>query len=297
MMRRIFARSFLFVTVFYVWAFMPLGFAAPSVRIEPPPSKVEKGRLFTFRIYCEWPQSDGEFEIVPPYPAFENLELVGHRESQETVPSESGPWVRYIFTYEFKGSEPGEGRIPSLEIRYRRPGQQDWSTLPVLPQKVAITRLFPRGLLLSLAALLGVLGAIFAASQGVKRWFSERKATRERLPKDPRQDVYAEAENSIVSFQDAGTREKLLHWSAQLRRVVATCYGIPVTATTETEILKELRLRELSSGDFREIESLFDLITKLKFSGDRITLPQIEDLKKTLLQYVRGKIIIENPVR
>ena len=72
-----------------------------------------------------------------------------------------------------------------------------------------------------------------------------------------------------------------------------TYYGLPNKPTTESEIIQALASQKLRVEEMNEITRIFRETESLKFNGQLLTTREMETLQKTLLKYVRGKIIIE----
>lgn len=267
----------------------PLLWADPKLTIKSPPELISLEKNIEFEIYLEWPASKDTYEITAPEPQLVNLSLLKQGQSQET-----GSMLRNTITYELRPLNKGEAIIRSFEIRFRRPGTETWETLLVPEQKMTIITVFPwkrylaeAGILLSLILTIGT-GIIFFRQLKKKARLKNKPAV------DPRQRVYTDAEESIAKTVAAPREDILRIWSTQLRSVVAAYYGISLSNASETEILSILRTKKLSKGEWNEISGLFDQMSRLKFSHQQTTVDDLDRMQNSLLQYVRGKIIIEN---
>jgi hypothetical protein len=120
-----------------------------------------------------------------------------------------------------------------------------------------------------------------------------RKAARNLPPPDPKQRIYAKAEESITTFTSPNPKEKITLWSNLLRAVVVTYYDIPDEKKTLVEVLSRLQSKGLPAGEWNEVSRLFERLSELQFSRQDIPAHELEEAQKTLLQYIRGKIIIE----
>ena len=56
-----------------------------------------------------------------------------------------------------------------------------------------------------------------------------------------------------------------------------------------------LQAEGLSAGEWQEISRLFEQLTEMQFSRQDIPAYDLDRTQKTLLQYIKGKIIIGNP--
>ena len=61
-------------------------------------------------------------------------------------------------------------------------------------------------------------------------------------------------------------------------------------------MLSFLKEKGLPAGEWNEVSRLFEQLTELQFSRQDIAASKLERIQKTLLQYIKGKIIIENPM-
>lgn len=277
--------STLLIAVFAV----PFSYAAPSLKIESPQKRIPLGQPVTLKVLLEWPQEEGPYEVHSLEPKLENLTLEAQNQSQET-----SAIVLHTLTYEFRPIKNGPAVIYPFEISYRKSETDPWTPLFVPEQNFAVVTGFPAKLLLWGFSILGILsGAGFA---GFKAWQSaERQRTvRDLPPPDPKQHLYAKAEESIATFTAADAKEKLTHWSNQLRHVVIAYYDIPAKGATNAEVLSFLKSKGLPAGEWQEISRLFELLSELQFSRQDIPAYDLDPTQKTLLQYVKGKIIIGN---
>ncbi|MDD5226468.1 MAG: hypothetical protein PHV97_04700 [Candidatus Omnitrophica bacterium] len=268
--------------------FSPLGLAAPRLKIEPTAKQIALDQSVVLKIQLEWPQAEDPYEINPLEPKLENLTLENQNQSQET-----GETVSQTILYEFRPLKAGTAVIYPFEISYRKAEADPWIPMFVPGQKITIVSSVPfKATLVWMGIAAGLLGVIFGS---FKLWelFRIRTAARNVQPPDPKQRIYAKAVESITTFTSANAKEKLIHWSDQLRTVIATYYDIPSKATS-AEVLSFLKTRELPRGEWNEISRLFEQLTEMQFSRQDIPAHDLDQIQKTLLQYVKGKIIIGN---
>ena len=282
------ARFLLFCLILSV-VFAATGFAIPRLKIEPPAKRISADQSVILKIQLEWPQIEGPYEINSLEPKLENLTLEKQNQLQET-----GETVSQTFLYEFRPLKVGMAVIYPFEISYRKTATEPWSPLLVPEQKINVVSSPPlKAILIGLGPLAGLTSVIFA---GFKLWklFKAREAAKNIPPQDPRQQIYAKAEESIATFSSPDAKEKLAHWSNQLRIVIATYYDISSKTITSAEILSFLKTRGLPAGEWNEISKLFEQLTEMQFSKQDIPAYDLERMQKTLLQYIKGKIIIGN---
>lgn len=263
--------------------------AAPTLKIVSPPKKIAVGEAFTFQIKLEWPTSEGLYEIQAESPLFENFVLLDQGQSEETGPE----GIQAVITLQLRAVKPGEGRILPFEVRYRKPGTEPWQSFPVAGQKVLIVRPFPRKTIV--AVLLALSGVGIAGWSAVAFIKNRREVRRKKTarPPDPKQRVYAHAEETIMTYKGETQKETVSHWADQIKEVVAARYDIPSRVSTGSEILAALQSKQLATAELAEVKRLLREIEQLKFTPGSLTIREMETLQKTLLQYVRGKIIIE----
>ncbi|MFH0986324.1 MAG: hypothetical protein V1882_12480 [Candidatus Omnitrophota bacterium] len=281
--------SFL-LSLIYIASFAPLCLAAPNLKIESPKKQISHEENATLKVRLEWPLAEGPYEINSLEPKLENLTLESQNQSQET-----GETVSQTFLYTFRPVKTGTALIYPFEISYRKADAEPWAPLFIPEQKITIVRGFPfKAMLIGLSVAGAFLIAVFI---GFKQWTlsQERAAAKNMLPPDPRQRVYAKAEEAIANFSSPKPKEKMVHWANQLRTVVMTYYDIDSKTATQTEILAFLKAKELSAGEWNEISRLFEQLTEMQFSRQDIPSYDLDRMQKTLLQYVKGKIIIGNP--
>lgn len=270
------------------WLTVP-AYAAPQPKVQSLPNKIASDQLLTLRIDLEWPSEEGVYEIHPSEPQADHLSLIRQYQSQET-----GAVMRHILFYDFQPLTRGSAKIYSFEIRYRRSNTDAWSTLQIPEQHIEITQAFPMKLWLmisgSIAGLIILIGVGWQVLKKIKRKAELKNAS----PPDPKQERYLEAQNAISCFSSRDPKEKLRCWSAEFKKVVRVYYDIPPQNTSDNEILTFLKNKNLSHAELNEISRLFDQLARLKFSSWELSAQETAFMQKTLLKYVRGKIIIGN---
>lgn len=283
-MKRILASSALMLGIF-----ASLGFATPSLKIEPPAKKITTGQSATLKIRLQWPQSEDPYEINSIEPKLENLTLENLNQSQET-----GETVSQTFLYDFRPMKAGTAVIYPFEISFRKTEAEPWSPLFVPGHEIKVVSSLPlKVTLLGLVIAAGLLAAVFAVFK-LRDLLRILETVRNTPPPDPKQRVYAKAEESIATFTSPNSKEKLTHWSNQLKIVVVTYYDVPSQAVSSTEVLLFLKAKGLPTGELNEITRLFEQLIEMQFSRQDIPAYDLGRIQKTLLQYVKGKIIIGN---
>jgi hypothetical protein len=272
-----------------IGTFLPLGFAAPRLRIEPPAKKIATDQSVILKVLLEWPETEGPYEVNSLEPKLENLTLEHQNQSQET-----GASVSQTFLYEFRPVKAGTAVIYPFEVSYRASDTEPWIPILVPEQKIKVVSALPMKAALTVLGLLAFLGAAIFAGLKLGKLLKARAAARNALPPDPKQRVYAKAEESIATFTSPDSKAKLTHWSNQLKIVVATYYDVASKIATSSAILSFLKAKGLPTGEWNEISRLFEQLTEMQFSRQDIPAYDLDRLQKTLLQYVKGKIIIGN---
>lgn len=254
-----------------------------------------EGKEARLKLIFEWPAQEGAYEFRTPHDIkLQNLKLLDVSQTQETFLSSAGPVSRLILSYQMLPIERGQGTIHRFNILYRKPGAPKWETMPVPTTLVKINPPLSRAgivILITLVTLVLLSFAIlfFRASR------IERK-DEESAPRDPKQQIYSEAEEKLNGFITGHTasyiRTLLSDWSSELKKVVMTYFDIPVRSATKTEILKELSARNLPAGEIAEIDEFFKKLEHMMFSPGDMTSDELEQLRRSLLQYVKGKTIL-----
>ncbi|MFA5159544.1 MAG: hypothetical protein WC484_03450 [Candidatus Omnitrophota bacterium] len=268
---------------------LPLGFAAPRLKIEPLAKQIATDQSVILKIRLEWPQTEDPYEVNCLEPKLENLTLENQNQSQET-----GATVSQTFLYEFRPLKAGTAVIYPFEISYRKTETEPWIPLLVPEQKIKVVSNLPlKATLICLGIVAGLSAAAFA---GIKLWgfFKNQTAAKNVPPPAPKQRVYAKAEESIATFTSPNSKGKLAHWSNQLRTVIVTYYDVSSKTATNAEVLSFLKAKGLPTGEWNEISRLFGQLTEMQFSQQDIPAYDLDRMQKTLLQYVKGKIIIGN---
>ena len=264
--------------------------AVPALKIVSAPQKITLGDRFTFQVKVEWSNSEGPYEVQAESPLFEKLELIRQGQSEETTAA----GIRVLITLELFAKEAGEGRILPFRVMYRTPDQEIWKGFPVAGQKILIVQSFPwKPVLVIFFTLVASLITVFGLVA------LKKKAARRKLaapPADPKQRVYAHAEETILTYKGETQKETIEHWASEIKNVVTEFYGISGKTTTDQEVLALLKTRSLPASEFSELERIFREIEQLKFTAQTLPIREMGTLQKTLLQYVRSKIIIENPL-
>lgn len=267
----------------------PVAMMALHLRVEPLPEKINDTQTVTLAVTLEWPQTEGPYEIQAPEPALENLVLLRQGQLQE-----SGPLTTYSIIYEFRPIKKGQATIASFEIRYRLASAQTWEVLSVPKQRFNVVASFPfKIILLMMIVLAGTVGILWLAFLMIKG-IRVRKALAKQLPPDPKQKIFTHAAEMIATFASPDAKEKLQHWSMEFKTVILTYYSLSPAVASEAQILDILKTRNLPAGEWNEISRIFAQLSQMKFAKLDLSSQELEQLQKTLLQYVRGKIIIEN---
>jgi hypothetical protein len=280
-------KFFLFCLILMSGIFAPPGFAAPRLTVEAPARQISTEQSATLTVRLDWPQAEDPYEINSLEPKLENLTLEKQDQSQET-----GAMVRHTLTYEFRPVKKGTAVIYAFEIDYRKSDTEPWIPILVPEQKIRVVASFPFKTILIWLAVLGGTAALTVGGIGVGRILNNRRAAMLTTPPDPKQRIYAKAEEAIATFASSDPKEKLTHWSNQLRTVIVTYYELPSTTATSSEILSSLKDKGLLAGEWNEVSRIFQQLKEMQFSRADIPARDLEQLQKTLLQYVKGKIII-----
>lgn len=262
--------------------------ATPRLKIEPPEPTLPEDRTATLKIILEWAPGEGPYELSGPEPLSRNLTLLKQSQSQE-----SGSVLSSAIIYEFQPVRRGNASILRFDIRYRPVTEESWSTFSVPEQNLTIVGAFPKK---KVAVAAGILGGFFVGLwiiHAIRKMAQSRSSAKKAKSPDSKQRVYGQAEEAIATFTAANPNEKLQHWSAQLKTVVQTYYDIPSKVATEAEILAFLKTRPLKAEEFFEISNIFSELAQIKFAKQELSAYELDRLQKTLLQYIRGKIIIE----
>ncbi|OQA40439.1 MAG: hypothetical protein BWY49_00871 [Candidatus Omnitrophica bacterium ADurb.Bin314] len=267
--------------------------SAPQLRLAAPPRNASTAQTFLYEVRMEWPVAEGAYEVSPTAPVFENLDLIAQSQSQETT----GTVSRLILQFTLRGIQKGPARIGTLDIRYRLAPSTEWRVLPVPDQTVQIAAAFPwKGVIGSVAlAILLPLGSFFGI-KGFKA-YRERERIKNLPPPDPKQRVYAKAEETILTYKGETQRDTIDHWTEAVKGTAITYYDLALKSATGRDILEALKGKSLTAKESSEITALFRRIEELRYAGNALPVREMELLQKTFLQYVRGKIIIENPPR
>ncbi len=282
-------RRFLVCLLVMLGVCLPLGLAVPQLRIEPPAKKISTDQSVTLKLQLEWPQAEGPYEINALEPMLENLMLKDQNQSQET-----GETVSQTLLFIFQPVKPGVAVIYPFEISYRKIETDPWIPILVPEQKINVVASFPAKAILVELGFAAALGAAGYFSYKYFQIFKAREAAKNVPPPDPKQRIYAKAEESIANFSSPNAKEKLVHWSNQLRTVIVAYYDVTSKSATNTEILSFLKAKELPMGEWNEVSGLFAQLTEMQFSRQDIPAYDLDRMQKTLLQYVKGKIIIGN---
>jgi hypothetical protein len=205
---------------------MPLGYAAPRLKIKPPAERIPIDQRVTLTVQLEWPQTEGPYEIHSLEPMLENLTPEKQYQTQETATT-----VSYTFYYAFRPLKTGIAVIDAFEVSYRKSETEPWIPVLVPEQKILVVSSFSFKTILTWLAMLGGLAGLIFTGVKTVRTLKTRKAAK-NIPKgDPKQRIYAKAEESIATFTSPDSKEKLTHWSNQLRTVVVTYYDVPASKT------------------------------------------------------------------
>ncbi|HOW58818.1 MAG TPA: hypothetical protein PLO78_03730 [Candidatus Omnitrophota bacterium] len=276
-----------FLLIFFCGFFISSLWAIPELKMELPSETSSFDKPVVLKLHFEWSPSEGSYEISSPEPGLLNLTSLKQSRSQE-----SGNISRQTITYEFQPVEEGAAVIRTFQARFRRSGAATWTTVIIPEQKITIVKasLFSRYMIIG--GILGIFVIIFVSSLALLMASLKSKASQQPLPPNPRQLLYAKAQETIAAVSSASPKEKLTLWSSQLRNVVIAYYDIMSKNATESEILAILKGSSLPVGEVREVTQLFEQLNTLRFSQQGISAFDLDRMQQALLQYIRGKIII-----
>ncbi len=284
-------KLFLFSLIFISGIYTPVGFSAPTLKVVSLPKQIAAGQDATLTLQVEWPATEASYEINSLEPKVENLTLTDQHQSQET-----GPVVTHTITYVFRPVKKGAALIYPFEISYRKSETDQWSPLLVPEQQIRVVSGFPvKPILFWFIIPSGLISAIFYVFNFLKR-LKERKTSASKPPPDPKQRIYAKAQEAIATFASPDTKIKLNHWSQQFRTVVGTYYDHPAGIASGTALLVFLKSRSLPAGEWNDVSGPLEQLMEAQFSRKDMPAYDLDRLQKTLLQYIRGKIIIENSI-
>jgi len=271
--------------------------ARPALTVQVPDKPVQINDEVFCRFFLEWPQTEGAYEFSFPEPRFKSLTLIHQGQSQETVFLPQGPASRFTVNLVLRATQKGEGTIFPFEIRFRKSSTEEWSTISVPPHQLKITSSWITKKMMPFV-MIPILCSFFIFSIGFfLRGFLKKQRAKNHpaFPKDPKQELYQGAATRIAEDLSGDPQKCLSEWSLQLKKVVMAHYDLPSKALTEADILSLLKAKRLPLEEKEEIAQLFNRLTDIKFSQAKSDLATLQNLQKSLLQYVQGKIIIGNP--
>lgn len=287
-------RKILWLTLLLGIAFSGAALAKPVLKDTDVPADIYENQETQLKLAFEWPAAEGDYEMKGPETIkVTNLKFLGLSQSQQSSSSIS----RIIQGYRLLPLKKGQGSIAGFDVLYRRPNQAGWNQLSVPSFIMGIKPALPWKKIIILLSILAAIILPFLIWLVAVSW-ADRKREKS-LESDPKQLLYAEAAKIISEFitgyTESSLQTVLSRWSGELTRVVMTYYDIPVRPATKNEILKELRTKNISAGEIQVIEDLFRKVEHLRFSTDVLaTSRELEDVRRSLLQYVKGKTIIGN---
>ena len=275
--KRVFACFVLILAIF-----TPMAFAAPNLKVTPIPPQISTGQNAVLILQLEWSAAEDPYEIHSLEPKVENLELIDQNQSQET-----GPVISQTIKYSFRPLKKGSALIYPFEISYRKSEADPWSPLLVPEQKIRVVSSFPLKGILSGILLLCAASALGFGIYKIITNSAKRKAKEEMPPQDPRQRIYANAEEAIATFTSPEAKIKLTHWSNQLRAVVTAYYDVPA-GLASAELVLRLKAQGLPTGEWNEVSRLFEQLTEMQFSRQDIPSYDLDRMQKSLLQSSAG---------
>jgi hypothetical protein len=253
------------------------------------------GQKVKLILALEWPAQEGELQFAPPEESLplNNIKFLALKRSL----TNEGRISRLTLVYELLPLKAGQGTIESFNLHYRAPGMTRWRDLPIPKITLDIKPGLPWktiGILLLLLAAIVIPSAIWLVMI-----FAKENRVKGNIRKDPKQQMYADAARSIDgfigSFDQVFLKKCLTSWTDQLKKVVMTRYGIPVRPATGAEILKELDQKKIPVDEINEVTDLFNRIARMRFSTEIAASQELDKLQHALLQYIRSKMITENP--
>ena len=202
--------------------------AVPNLRIERVPRKITDNKTATAKVLLEWPQAEGPYEINATEPALENLSMVRQSQSLET-----GALVCHTIIYEFRPLGAGKARVLPFEVSYRSSDAAPWVPLLVPEQDLDVVSSVPGKIIwISVWIAAGIAFSVVAGLL-IAKTLQRREVAKKIVPPDPKQRIYAKAQEAIATFSSTDPKERLGYFASQLRTVAGAYYDLPSEAMTE----------------------------------------------------------------
>ncbi len=261
-----------------------LSFASPEIKIHALPKKITFAKPIQFIIEVRCQKADGDYEIISKEPKLNNLILKEQTQSQET--SES--YISYFIKYVFIAKKVGQGKIYSFIVNYKKSDEKKWAELEIPAQTITVTKPFPFRLILYMVigAILGIIGQYF-----VKKSRKQKQIKKDVSLQDPRQKIYLRAEETISTFASPSAKGKIAVWEEEIKKVIETHYQLPAAKKLSAQI-DILKTQHLPTSEINEIIRIAETLIHTRFAMSDISSQELSQIQKTLLQYIKGKIII-----
>lgn len=295
---RIFGSSIVFLgfLCFLGLALPGSAWAVPVLKKVKLPADLYEGQPASLALTFEWPSGEAAYELRGPDTInLKNIKLLDVQQSQVIVSSEGESASRVVLTYRLKPVSAGPAVVDSFEVLFRESRSSSWKKIQTPPLMVTIKPAFPVKLTLILIGVLLIIiipaGILYFRASGLM------KKDEKILQEDPKQQAYVRAAKKfstfVTGYNAESLRKILADWAGELARVVMTYYDIPLKSMTKSEILWELRGRNVPPAEIHKVEDFLTVLERLRFSTDMAaTSAELEQTRLSLLQYAKDKIII-----
>jgi hypothetical protein len=242
------------------------------------------GQNAELQFTIEWPTSEGTYEFSPPKDIrLINFNLLRQGQAIQKDSRNSGLISRIVLTYAIMPRDPGQGMIPSLEIRYRKARATSWKRIQTPPILATIKPGLPLKTILILTSIIVAMVLPFAILV-IRRSWADRKYER-MFQNDRKQQIYAAAvrkfDKLISGYTEYDLKEYLSEFSDELMKVIMTFYEIPVRPATTAQLLDELTAKNISDDEMEEITDLWKRLDHLRFLPDmQLTSKELETIIK-----------------
>ena len=269
--------------------------AKPEMESFTFPPDIREGQEISFKLTFDWPAHEGEYEFKPPSNlTVSQIQVLDMNQSMESYPPTALGFVcKYTLIYKLKFLGTGHATIAAFDVPYRKPNSAHWGKSHVPEIALDIQSGIPWALILCVILVLIGTGAFFLFSA-----LRNREPSENAIPVDPKQRIYKSAAEkigvNIFGCSPSIVQTFLQDWSAELQQVLIACYGIPAGPATKADILRKLSAINIPAHELSQVTAVLNTLEDLKFSVKTANEQDLCKAQQSLLQYVKGKIIIGN---
>lgn len=265
-------------------------YAEPTIEISKPKTILGPQATAVMEIAVSWPQKEGEYDIILPDFQLTNLTMTRQGQAQETFEQNGIPWVRKTFHFELQPSKPGQATIGAFTVNYSLAGVSGQPTNGRFESAALHFRVIGEGR--AKVLIYGGLTAFILVLVSLV-FFSARQRRKKSMPPAAvmlsAEDIILRDVRVLAENRDARKPGDLIgELSGQLRHFLTSRYALPVTQTTESELIGEVGRRDISPDEKKIVIKLLTEFEQFKYMGIEASGREFQILTNEVTRFIES---------